>query len=44
MTKDLLRTLFVLEGFQRRSDLEEQLDWGGKGRVLVYERSEPVRP
>lgn len=44
MTKDLLRTLFVLEGFQRRPDLEEQLDWGGKGRVLVYERSEPVRP
>ncbi len=38
MTKDLLRTLFVLEGFRRRADLEEQMDWGGKGRVLVYER------
>ena len=38
MTKDLLRVLFVLEGFRRRDDLEERLDWGGKGRVLVYER------
>jgi SAM-dependent methyltransferase len=39
MTKDLLRTLFVLEGFQRRADLEDRLDWGGKGRVLAYERT-----
>jgi ubiquinone/menaquinone biosynthesis C-methylase UbiE len=39
MTKDLLRTLFVLEGFRRRAELEERLDWGGKGRVLVYERT-----
>jgi ubiquinone/menaquinone biosynthesis C-methylase UbiE len=39
MTKDLLRTLFVLEGFRRRADLEERMDWGGKGRVLVYERT-----
>ncbi len=39
MTKDLLRTLFVLEGFARRAELEERLDWGGKGRVLVYERT-----
>ena len=38
MTKDFLRVLFVLEGFRRRADLEERLDWGGKGRVLVYER------
>lgn len=38
MTKSLLRTLFVLEGFRSRPDLEERLDWGGKGRVLVYER------
>ena len=38
MTKGLLRTLFVLEGFRRRSDLESALDWGGKGRVLVYEQ------
>lgn len=39
MTKDLLRTLFVLEGFRRRADLEERLDWAGKGRVLAYERT-----
>lgn len=38
MTKGLLRTLFALEGFRRRDDLEARLDWGGKGRVLVYER------
>ena len=38
MTKSLLRTLFVLEGLERRADLEERMDWGGKGRVLVYER------
>jgi SAM-dependent methyltransferase len=38
MTKSLLRTLFVLEGFRRRADLESKMDWGGKGRVLVYER------
>jgi len=39
LAKDLLRVLFVLEGFHRRADLEERMDWGGKGRVLVYERS-----
>lgn len=39
MTKDFLRVLFVLEGFRRRADLEERMDWGGKGRVLVYERA-----
>jgi SAM-dependent methyltransferase len=39
MTKDLLRTLFVLEGFRSRPELEQQLDWGRKGRVLVYERA-----
>src|SRR5688500_15180758 len=38
MTKDLLRVLFVLEGFRRRADLEARMDWGGKGRVIVAER------
>jgi hypothetical protein len=38
MTKDLLRALFVLEGLRRRADLEDRMDWAGKGRVLVYER------
>jgi SAM-dependent methyltransferase len=39
LTKDFVRTLFVLEGFRRRADFEERMDWGGKGRVLVYERA-----
>ena len=39
LNKDFLRVLFVLEGFKRRSDLEAQLDWQRKGRVLVYERA-----
>ena len=38
MTKDLLRCLFVLEGFRSRPDLERRMDWAGKDRVLVYER------
>lgn len=42
LAKPLLRALFVLEGFRRRADLEERMDWGGKGRVLVYERSRPI--
>jgi 2-polyprenyl-3-methyl-5-hydroxy-6-metoxy-1,4-benzoquinol methylase len=39
LAKDFLRCLFVLESFRRREDLEERMDWAGKGRVLVYERS-----
>jgi SAM-dependent methyltransferase len=38
LNKDFLRLMFVLEGFARREDLEERLDWAGKNRVLVYER------
>jgi 2-polyprenyl-3-methyl-5-hydroxy-6-metoxy-1,4-benzoquinol methylase len=38
MTMDLMRVLFVLEGFQRRADLERRMDWADKRRVLVYER------
>lgn len=38
LAKDFLRCLFVLEGFRRRADLEERMDWAGKDRVLVYER------
>ena len=38
LSKDFLRCLFVLEGFARRADLEQQMDWAGKDRVLVYER------
>lgn len=40
LAQDFLRCLFVLEGFRRRGDLEQRLDWAGKGRVLVYERAE----
>ena len=39
LAKDFLRCLFVLEGFRRREDLEARMDWAGKGRVLVYERT-----
>ena len=38
LNKEFLRCLFVLEGFRSRRDLEERMDWGGKGRVLVLER------
>jgi SAM-dependent methyltransferase len=38
LAKDFLRCLFVLEGFRRRGDLEERMDWAGKRRVLVYEK------
>jgi 2-polyprenyl-3-methyl-5-hydroxy-6-metoxy-1,4-benzoquinol methylase len=38
MNKDLLRLFFVLEGFKQRKDLEDRIDWMGKGRVLVYEK------
>jgi len=38
LNKEFLRCLFVLEGFRSRPDLEERMDWGRKGRVLVYER------
>jgi SAM-dependent methyltransferase len=40
LNKDFLRCMFVLEGFRSRPDLEERMDWGNKGRVLVYERQQ----
>ena len=39
LAKDFVRCLFVLEGFRRRADLEERMDWAQKERVLVYERA-----
>lgn len=39
LTPAFLRLLFVLEGFRRRADLENAMDWQSKGRVLVYERA-----
>ena len=43
LNKDFLRVMFVLEGFRRRADLEERMDWGKKDRVLVYERTDRAR-
>lgn len=42
LNKDLLRLFFVLEGFRQRKDLEDRIDWMGKGRVLVYEKQADV--
>jgi hypothetical protein len=39
LNKEFLRCLFVLEGFRRRQDLEQRLDWADKRRVLVYARA-----
>jgi cytidyltransferase-like protein len=43
LNKDLLRLFFVLEGFRQRKDLEDRIDWMGKGRVLVYEKQRVER-
>ena len=39
LNKNMLRLMFVLEGCRSRPDLEARMDWGGKGRVLVVEKS-----
>lgn len=38
LNKDMLRLMFVLEGCRSRPDLEARMDWGNKGRVLVFEK------
>jgi SAM-dependent methyltransferase len=38
LNKDMLRLMFVLDGCRSRPDLEQRLDWGNKGRVLVLEK------
>jgi SAM-dependent methyltransferase len=38
LNKDMLRLMFVLEGCRSRPDLESEMDWGNKGRVLVLEK------
>ena len=38
LNKDFLRVLFVLEGCRSRPDLEAQMDWLNKGRVMVFEK------
>jgi 2-polyprenyl-3-methyl-5-hydroxy-6-metoxy-1,4-benzoquinol methylase len=39
LTKDFMRVLFVLTGLRSRPDLEARMDWLGKGRVLVFEKT-----
>ena len=39
LTKELLRALFVLEGFRRRPELEAAVDWTRQGRCFIYERA-----
>jgi cytidyltransferase-like protein len=41
MNKDMLRLMFLLQGFRRRADLEARMDWLNKNRVLVYEKFRP---
>ena len=38
LNQDMLRLLFVLQGFSQRPDLEGKVDWLNKQRVLVYEK------
>lgn len=40
MNKSLLRTLFLLNGYRSRPDLEKSLDWLNKGRVMVYQKTD----
>lgn len=40
LSRPMLRALFVLEGFRRRHDLEQRMDWRQLGRVFVYERAD----
>jgi len=40
MNKHFVRVLFALEGLKSRPDLEQQMDWKGYGRVLVFERAD----
>ena len=38
LNQSLLRALLIMEGFTRKPDFEEQLDWQHQQRVLIYER------
>ena len=40
MVQPLVRTLFTMQGFRVRQDLQQSMDWLKKGRVLIYERTE----
>ncbi len=39
----LVRLMFSLLGLKRRPDLEAEIDWMNKGRVLIYEKVEASR-
>jgi hypothetical protein len=39
LSQELLRVLFVVEGFRRCAECEQRMDWRRLGRVLVYERA-----
>jgi len=39
MNMSMLRLMFNLQGFRRCRELEREIDWMNKGRVLVYEKS-----
>lgn len=39
LNKEFLRVLFIMQGMRSRPDLESQMDWLKKGRVLVYEKN-----
>jgi 2-polyprenyl-3-methyl-5-hydroxy-6-metoxy-1,4-benzoquinol methylase len=38
LNQNLLRMMFILEGYKSRPDLEKKMDWLNKKRVLVYEK------
>ena len=38
LNKEFLRLMFVMEGCRSRPDLEQQMDWLNKGRVIVMEK------
>jgi SAM-dependent methyltransferase len=40
MVQPLVRAIFNLHGYKVRPDLQNEMDWLNKGRVLVYERTE----
>jgi 2-polyprenyl-3-methyl-5-hydroxy-6-metoxy-1,4-benzoquinol methylase len=39
MHMEMVRVMFILQGFVRRRDLEAKMDWLNKGRVMVYEKA-----
>jgi 2-polyprenyl-3-methyl-5-hydroxy-6-metoxy-1,4-benzoquinol methylase len=42
LSKDFMRVLFILEGFRSCPELELQMDWLSKGRVMVFEKTRSI--